>query len=179
MIRLWTVQPSAVYEIWRETGRFRSDPACADPDFRPAYDWMCNQMVLRLPPAPEGCVLPVWAWYQARDASRPRPDLRASGHLPRGTKAVLLTFALPAEKVLLSDFDLWHAVLNNHAIPETATEDGGDAGGPEREASWARIFDLDFSAPGIAEPRAQKIIQATFWELPSAAITEITAFTAR
>ncbi|MBL9046786.1 MAG: DUF3841 domain-containing protein [Tabrizicola sp.] len=144
-----------------------------------AYSWMCRQMVLRLPPAPKGCVLPVWAWYQARDAARPRPDLRTSGHLPRGTKAVLLTLALPEDQVLLSDFDLWHAILNNHAIPDAATERRDKAGGLDREASWNRIFDLDFAAPGIAEPRAGKIIQATFWELPFAAISQITAFTAR
>ncbi|UYZ73367.1 DUF3841 domain-containing protein [Moraxella bovis] len=55
----------------------------------------------------------MWAWYHAHGANKPKPDLRKSGHLPKGERGVRIEFTLPKERVLLSNFDGWHAVLND------------------------------------------------------------------
>lgn len=178
-MRLWTIQTREVYESWQQSGVYRTDPAIVDADFRRAYDWLVGQMQERLPAAPQGCTSPIWAWLQAQSAARPRPDLRTGGYMTRGTRAVLLTLDIDPAKVLLSDFELWHYVLNDWYLPETFTEDDTETTPQERQRSWERIFDLDFAAPDVASPRAEKIIQATFWELRASQVKEVQEFTAR
>ena len=101
-----------------------------------------------------------------------RPDLRCSGHLAKGEEGVRLKLECPADRVLLSDFSLWHYVLNYWYLP--SSEADGDAF--ERELarhgfsfyeqkplphhryhaaiveSWDRCLDLDWHEPDIALP---------------------------
>ncbi|NMX21197.1 hypothetical protein C5S30_01900, partial [ANME-1 cluster archaeon GoMg4] len=91
----------------------------------------------------------------------PKPDLRRSGHLPRGTSGVRIEFIVSSDRVLLSDFEAWHAVLNCWYLSLSEVEsDNWDnrceiAGikigwenwhppSPKEELmrSWERIFDL-------------------------------------
>ena len=101
--------------------------------------------------------------------------------------------------VLLSDFSLWHHVLNYWYLPasrkdERAFERQLNAVGldyfktkplPDSrlhkrvEASWERIFDLDFVARGVTGPRDERIVQATLWALPLEWVRKITWFTSR
>lgn len=179
-LRLWTIQPREVYENWRPKGVFRSDADRVDPDFRRPYQWLADQMQARLPAAPVGCRFPIWAWFQAHSANRPRPDLRTSGFLRRGKQAVLLTLKVEEQLVLLSDFDLWHYVLNDWYLPPDANmREAGATTVKQRQDSWMRIFDLDFQPPGIADPPEQKILQATFWELATSQVVHCQPFTAR
>jgi hypothetical protein len=76
-----------------------------DSWLRPAYDWMVGQLEQRVKNYPCN-KYPIWAWYH------PKPDLRLSGHLPRGTSGVRVEFLVSSDRVLLSDFEAWHAVLN-------------------------------------------------------------------
>jgi hypothetical protein len=99
--------------------------------------------------------------------------------------------------VLLSDFDLWHYVLNYHYLPisaddetyETKLAELGLPDVPRRagihlvhrmiETSWDRIFALDWVEKDLALPRAKKSIQAVFWELPLQNVRRIDEFVAR
>ncbi len=101
--------------------------------------------------------------------------------------------------VLLSDFSLWHHVLNYWYLPaspkdEKAFEATLEAAGldyfktkPLRnrvfhrriESSWERIFDLDLEVRGVTDARANRSVQATLWALPLEAVREITWFIAR
>ena len=119
--------------------------------------------------------------------------------MPKGSRGVRLEIELDERRVLLSDFELWHYVLNYWYLPESE-EDGEsfeaelkgaglcfftekplpDPGYHKRiEASWLRIFDLDWSAKEIASPRKDKQIQAVFGELREENIRSVQYFTAR
>lgn len=90
------------------------------PEFHPAYEWMRQQMAKRL--ARYGGGWPIWLWV--RWAARPRkPDLRASGHLPRGTLGVCIELLIPSDQLLISDFEFWHFVLGNDYLSLTEAED--------------------------------------------------------
>ena len=117
-----------------------------------------------------------------------KPDLTAPGHFAEGTRGVCIEFAAAPDAVLLSDFELWHYVLNRFFLPATLAEidllsewnvDERDVyTEAEVRASWSRILDLDFSSPGIAEPRAEKSLQATVWEVPLSSVGAVEEFIA-
>ncbi|MCK4355575.1 DUF3841 domain-containing protein, partial [Candidatus Bipolaricaulota bacterium] len=76
-LRVWTIQPAEVLARLTAARVLYADPACVPKEFHHAYIWMCAQMRQRLPHY--GGHYPWWGWHT------PRPDLRGSGHLPRGT----------------------------------------------------------------------------------------------
>lgn len=154
LIRVWTIHPVAAWESFQRTGELRGSAQHAEPYFRRAYEWLRGQMKKRLPSYVGGW--PVWAWVRWSPES-PRPDLRASGHLPHGTHGVRIELLVPEERVLISDYELWHMVLNDSYLSWSEAEDErwcarAESGGVtaevlqrEKEASWERIF--DFSSP--------------------------------
>lgn len=153
-IRVWTIHPVAAWEAFQQTGELRGSAEHADPDFRQAYEWLRGQMKKRLPSYAGGW--PVWAWVRWSPES-PRPDLRAAGHLPSGTRGVRLELLVPEEHLLISDHELWHMVLNDAYLSWSEEEDKrwdvraasgefpAEVLQQEKEASWERIF--DFSSP--------------------------------
>ena len=60
---------------------------------------------------------PIWVWV------RPKPDLRQAGYLQRGRKGVLLELEIDSHRILLSDFDAWHCVLNHWYLALTEYEE--------------------------------------------------------
>ncbi|MEK7678349.1 MAG: DUF3841 domain-containing protein [Verrucomicrobiota bacterium] len=196
---LWTIQTMEAWDAIRTRGSLRGNRCQTEKAFRSAYDWMTRQMRQRIGPPPTRDSKPIWAWYQWRGDRQRKPDLRCGGHLERGQKGVRVEFAVEDSRVLLSDFDLWHFALNYWYLP--TSEADGDvferklaAEGQsffttkplpiERyhraiEASWNRIFDLDFLGEGITSPRKQKCLQACLWEVFLADVTDVTEFTAR
>ena len=52
-----------------------------------------------------------------------KPDLRSSGHLLKGERGVRIEFRVSDRLILLSDFDLWHYVLNYWYLPESQKDD--------------------------------------------------------
>ncbi len=107
-------------------------------------------------------------------------------------------------EVLLSDFDLWHYVLNYWYLPESDNDEKAfekklarlglsfykrDHQNPlpdvryrrAIERSWERIFDIKWvdRAHTITEPLEKKSIQATLWEIRLEDVAETKAFTGR
>ena len=146
----------------------------------------------------------IWAWYQWEGIDRRKPDLRSSGYLPKGEKGVRVECQVAEKRVLLSDFDLWHYVLNYWYLPHSEKDAEAfekklvDAALPlsgfsherplpharyrrEIEKSWERIFDVDWvdRQQAIAHPPEKKSIQATLWELQLADVVKVKEFTAR
>jgi hypothetical protein len=194
---LWTIQSVAAWHVLQTTGTLRTHPRYVDDAYRSAYQWMNAEMEQRIGPRPGGVQWPLWAWLQWEGRRRARPDLRSRGHLPHGHAGVRIAFDPP--KVLLSDFELWHYVLNYWYLPASwsegeafaaelaerglslhATKPLPDAGYHRRIVqSWARIFDVSWTADGIALAPGAKRIQATFWELKLEQVRDVKHFVAR
>lgn len=194
---MWTIQsPEAVAALERG-GILVADAGEPEPSFGPAYRWMESQMSHRIGPPVHGG-RPIWAW-RAWSALRPCPDLRSKGHLSSGSRAARIEFSVEPNAVLLSDFSLWHHVLNYWYLAASVRDEGAfesqvKAAGldffatqplPDPilhsriEASWERIFDLDTFIGGISEKPASRSIQATLWSLPRTSVRNIRWFTAR
>ena len=186
---LWTFQEEEIYQSILETGKYICDPAKSsmmDLDMKPAYDWLVTQMKERVGSPPEGVTYPVWAWY-AQKSQHQKPDLRTERwcYGNGGEKYVCLEIEVPDEQVLLSDFDLWHFVLNNHLISETETEDTElekiyESLSPEKQfemkyENWKRVFDV--SPLDNEWMRRGEWVQATFWVLTKDMIRKVRHFT--
>jgi hypothetical protein len=164
-----------------------------------AYDWMSREMEKRLGCRPSKGALPLWAWYQWNGAACRKPDLRCCGYLPRGESCVRIEFQVDDRFVLLSDFDLWHYVLNYWYLPESLKDEEAFVAELSRRGlsfyktkplpdrawhariaqSWNRIFDLNWSAGSISQPRAKKVIQASLWEITLDQVRDVRSFSAR
>lgn len=181
-MRAWTIQTMAA---WTALSAGRTWRTCAAPGERawvPAYRWMAQAMRLRLGNPPLRHQMPIWVWCQWRGASRARPDLRTRGHLPPGTPGVRLELELDESRLLRSDFELWHYVLNGWYLPDSPADERDFDARPDRprvEPSWQRIFDLDRRDRRYMAGRESKSIQGVIWELRPDDVRGATDFVAR
>ncbi len=152
---------------------------------------------------PSEDTMPIWAWSQWW-GDRHRPDLRASGYLPRGSRGIRAELRVENDRVLLSDFDLWHYVLNYWYLPKSGKDGDSfekkltrvglsvygcthqkplahDKFRREVEGSWERIFDLSWTDPGqsIVKRARDRSIQGTVWEILLEDVVDTTEFVAR
>lgn len=163
--RLWTIQTHTAWQHAQQKGILRTDGRRVERTFRPAYRWMMRHMQLRLPNYRGG--YPVWAWYA------PKPDLRASALLPRGTRGVRIEFEAPAHAMLLSNFDAWHCVLNGSYLALCEDEYhkvGAKFTAAQVEQSWTRIFDLQ---------KTDLYIQAVVEQITLSQVVRVDTFVAR
>ena len=110
-MRLWTIQPVVVYEELQRTGVFRHTEKIPEPFydcFENAFCWLVKYLKAK-DDCPDGIQFPIWAWFRFNGQEK-KPDLRHSCYGVRGEKMVCLEIEIPDDKVLLSDFDLWHFV---------------------------------------------------------------------
>lgn len=144
----YTVQHQAAIEAARETGLLKGNPDKVSPDFEEAYRWMMRQMSSRLPAYGGG--YPVWLWPE-------KPDW-TNGSFGDPKRLALLEVRLPLHRVLYSDFQAWHAVLNR--FPVLAHEQERI----DMIVSWERIFDFDFlsNAPHWGAPEMQAVVEHVF-----------------
>lgn len=197
---LWTIQSIEAWNTLQAFGVLRAKREYAEGEFIPAYEWIAEQMEKRLgAQRPFPGALPIWAWYQWDGEKRKRPDLRSRSFLSSGEKGVRIEFEIPAEHVLLSDFNLWHYVLNywylgsSSADCETFEKDLAKRElsfyetkplpnlelDREIRESWERIFDLEWEEPDMTFVQEDKSIQATLWELRVENIKRADEFRAR
>jgi len=188
-MQLWTVQPYNVYETLTATGIYKCNPNLSslleEDSFINAYKWISNEMKNRVGNPSADITFPVWAWYCV-DGKNKRPDMRTMG-MRVFEESVLMEIEIQDNKVLLSDFEHWHLVLNDNIfykasllenIPfkewdiETDKEDvyyenlSDEEKITYKENSWKNIF-----SPDIVSRSAY--VQATFWELKKEHIKKI------
>lgn len=181
---VWTIQPYEVYEEILEKGEFACDPRLSanlseGAEFRRSYQWMIQQMIEKIGKAEKVGSYPVWAWYR-RDYQRKRPDFRERRDYP---DEVCIELDIPDEKVLLSDFDAWHFVLNdlyysnatNDAEWERQAEWFSSLSEKEqeqvKEESWKRIFDI---SPRFGDwEHNGRMVQACFWKIEKAQVRKV------
>jgi hypothetical protein len=191
---IWTIQNIAAWEQLQRDGLLRGDGRRVPLFLRTAYRWMSDQMQTRL--ATKHAHFPLWGWYQWQGTRRCRPDLRASGYLAKEEIGVRIEIDLPGTSVLLSDFNLWHCVLNYSYLAFNEQEDDEfvheleEAGVSQMRPypepfnhrvllSWQRIFDLEAGDVEWWGPLSERIIQATFWELTISQVRHVDIFKAR
>lgn len=183
LIKLWTIRHRSEFNKFLDDGVLKADIDWIDPYYIPAYQWMAAQLAKKVAP-PRNCTYPLWAWKQWKGVNRSKPDLRASSHLAKGTPGVRIEFSIPLTEVLLSDFDAWHSVLNNHFYSHDdksydkycriiRDKSNSEIDGIIKQ-SWNNIFDLNLS--GNTD---NLFIQANFWELKCNQIVDAKYFIAR
>lgn len=197
---LWTIQTEQAWREFKTSGVLRStSDRIMEESFASPYEWIVRQMKERIGPPPIPQAYPVWAWLQWENARRAKPDLRAAGHLRKGERGVRIEFECLDSAVLLSDFELWHYVLNYWYLPKSKAEGDkfeaqlGKQGLsffktkplPNRKyhekivASWDKIFDLDWTEDELASPKSEKSIQATIWEVTAEQVNGYKHFESR
>lgn len=182
-LTLWTVRPENDFFLLQKQGVYRTDERFVFHFRKEAYHWIAEQLKKKVQP-PAGVTLPVWAWYRAYGLNQIKPDLRKTGHLQRGERGVRIEFEVPEHLVLLSNFDAWHAVLNNHCVA-FGDKEYGDYEKMEqtyskndfeqiKQQSWLKIFDLNL----IEDPNTDAV-QAVLWEFKIEWVKKIDFFIAR
>ncbi|MDR1339059.1 MAG: DUF3841 domain-containing protein [Prevotellaceae bacterium] len=193
---LWSLQPELLFEKLQKEQIIRCNPAQSELvtefGFGPSYDWLAEQMALRVGPPPEGVKYPIWAWHTL-DWRHKKPDLRRAECRNYTGNQVCIELEIPDKDVLLSNEDMWYIVLNNGYYGDYS--DYYDDSDYEREEkwfdnlppdeqirvkrkSWERIFD-------VTPPRENewdshgKYVQATFWELRMDQVIEARHFKGR
>lgn len=175
-VKLWTMQTRDVWESLQRTGVYRTDTAlCWMAEELPhAYSWLAREMTKRVGPPPQGVDYPVWAWYM-QNGRHKKPDLRSErwGYGPGDEDYCCIELEIAPQRVLLSDFDVWHGVLNNGLISDTEEEDvaleafhaslSDEEKTAYKEKNWEHVFDI--SPLSNNWTTRGEWVQATFWEL--------------
>lgn len=191
---LYTEQTLGFYEKLQRDGVIYCDVQSEfAEEVNDAYMWMAEQMKQRIGcPDKEG-VLPIWAWYQYSSRKRRRPTVHKNY---QNGSSVLLEIDIPDSEVLLSDFTLWHNVLNKYSVSgkraylERRIAKLEKSAGKilqydelpmdiqeEVKETWQRVFDLNHRDPYYApRPKRNRAIQATFWCLKKEQIKDVTFF---
>jgi hypothetical protein len=181
-MRVWTIQTTEVWAALDSGKTWRTSDVPEEASWAPAYRWMAQAMRQRIGAPASRHQMPVWVWCQWRGAARPRPDLRARGHLPAGTSGVRIELELDETRLLRSDFELWHYVLNGWYLPTSHADEREFDARPDRrriEPSWQRIFDLEWRNRRYTAVRTAKAIQGVTWELRPDDVRGVKAFVAR
>ena len=192
---LWTIQTEEFFEKLQQQKIIITEKPPVETNFKWSYDWLKTKMNI--------ANYPIWAWYQY-EGQRKRRDLRFGSYAKRGTKLVQLHINIDADQVLLSDFDLFHYVLNYWYLPADDADDvrfealcanknisfhdlqnfenvSPDINDLRQKIvnSWDRIFDLEKEDDDIYGKNNQKSIQATFSELSINQVIKVEHFIAK
>ena len=186
---LYTLQPTAVVDLMKKNGRFICDinksEYANDEKFINAYNWLIEQMKTKIG-CPKNSKYPIWAWYKL-DASQENMIEKIKhffGCSPISESSAIIELEIPDEDVVLTDYNLWHDVLNDrwinpgenekqwdelydwfHTLPYDVREE-------LKLRSWQEVFDTNYySSDWIVVGRD---VQATFWELRYEYVKNIT-----
>ncbi len=181
-MRLWSIQHPDVYQcVVLDKSVHRQDWKWIDDSFLRTYRWMIAQMRQR--GIGDGQTPPVWAWYKWGPPKFSRPDLRSRSFASAGTPLVMMKLDVPDNLVLLSCYTKWHIPLNHGYLSENEADDEAfeKRGAPEAEveASWHRVFDIQFGDPKWIGRRETREVQACIPELRPEWVKSSTFFIAR
>lgn len=177
MITLWTIQSEAAWCTAQQHGILQADGRRVWRHFRPSYHWMMDQMRKRIPKYTGR--FPLWAWEH-------KVDLRSTHLLPTGSRGVRIQFEVSERHILRSNFEHWHAVLNNSflCLSEDEWDQWAQAGYPQEDAqrSWERIFDPKLTHTEIKTSKHTKhsnIVQVVLERIPLEQVRHVQHFVAR
>lgn len=130
MYKLWTFQSKEVLDIIKKHGVYYSErdrvieylkssskvePAYLDEHIKNrlrSYDWIASQMDSKIGKRPKECCMPIWAFYEY--------DAQKKKYIDDVTvDEVGIELLIREENVVLTDYMLWHCILNDlPIIPE-------------------------------------------------------------
>jgi hypothetical protein len=188
-MRLWSIWDDARHDFFMRHGRLVSDWKHIEhehPEHLYQYQWMARHIPRR--PDDVTDTPPVWAWYAYRGRAAPAPSLSDEWLLPAGSVGYCVELAVEEKYVLLSQFLLWIEVLNGSYVTADEHEDerlaaleatlsAVEAQG-NKEATWSRIFDLDFGSADLWGKPGERQIQACLASIREADVVEIRKFIA-
>ena len=194
IMRLWTIQTTEFYDTLQKNGVVYCDrESWFCQEYRDMYDWMANEMRKHIGIPPQKKVrYPIWAWYQYTSRKKPRPPISSNMLDSDQKEGVMLEIEIPDDKVLLSDFGLWHVPLNGHPISDDKKlmkrfdafravhggscdfEDYPEDLKSDIMVTWSVIFDLRTKLRRwVAKAMWNRSIQACFWELKLEQVVEV------
>lgn len=103
---VWTIQPLILYEKLMERETLLCDPkqegfwGLISEEFQAAYDWLAEQMCIRLAISPQDARYPFWAWALIDGVSK-KPDLRRTEFNNYVDENVILELEIPDDMVQL------------------------------------------------------------------------------
>lgn len=160
-MRLWSLQPESIIQRLKEGIPYHCDPSMSelleDESFLKAYKWLTTQMETKTSKPPDKVTFPVWAWAKSNGKTK-KPDKRTLMFNKYPKDYRIIELEVDESRILLSDFDLWHNVLNSFPIltdEEYDKEIYNLMSINEVEETWEQIFNIT----------AVNDIQACFWEI--------------
>lgn len=178
-MRLWTIQTIEAFNVLMETGVLKCPANIVEDLYKnhyrhlDAYKWLVMRMYDKIGEAPYGAFYPLWGWYKI-DWENKKPDFRTLLFKSKEPE-VCIEFEIPDDKVVLSDYNSWHNVLNDRFYNTSTNEESfwkveewfdslsKDMQEKVTKSSWEDVFDItpfqnDFCWNG-------RYVQATFWEI--------------
>lgn len=196
-MKIWTQQKLAFWEELESNGvAYCNEESWFYKKFDFAYDWLVEQMNIRLSPAPIPEIkLPLWGWVQYMNykSRKPKfsPEKDENGYYPQ----VFIEADIPDELLLQNCFHLWIHCMNGWQIGDEQLEkeieifeksnyikglrftEYPDELKQRIKKSWECIFDLDYRNRRYCDnPRRNKSIQATFWLLRKEWVKDVRFF---
>ncbi len=181
---LWSIQTIKAWEILSKKGIIYTDQRYIPNAFKEPYRWMSEQTESHIGNVPYKNAKPLWGWYQWSNNKKKKPDLRSSGLLSAGSKGVRIQIEINENEVLLSDFELWHFVLNYWYLPSPEEDENkfdhliGTYSWTNPAPSylhskivksWNRIFNVN----------GKNSIQATLWNIKIEQVMDYKIFFAK
>lgn len=171
-------RPSMALARRSKVDRDHGDSAWWDV-FEPAYQWIMMEMDSAVGCRPSSDAAPVWAWARwvdARGRVRVKPDLRYAGFRGAYPGLDLVHLRVDESRVLLTDFDCFHMVLNDTSciprdLPGDDADDWLDRHREEFEEWKRRNWHDNVIVPHDAMPVAW--IQATLWEVREGDVVDV------
>ena len=175
-MKLWTIQPWEVWELLQYTGIYQCDPTRVTMSayFDEKYRCLNRKMTTRIGSPPQGVIYPVWAWYK-QNGRHCKPDLRSErrGCGSENENYTCIELEVPENQVLLSDFDIWHIILNDGLISDSEEESQAQEAlynalsaaqkRAYKDKTWERVFDVSPLKNGWTI--CGEWVQATCWDL--------------
>lgn len=178
-MRLWTIQPTHVYDLIIKDGYYICDDTKSSMlqkvHFRFAYNWLVDQMKKHIGEPPENISYPVWAYVK-------KPNLEKEVNTVNPGIKVCIELEIDEKDVLITDHYWWSlTALNSFPYIQTDSEEEFDKRYDEFEKlpwdeqekvmlkSWENLI-------LSASNSCQNLTQATFWKLEKSQIKNVVFF---
>lgn len=176
-VSLWSFQPVNVVEQLKRGETFICNPEKSEllqseqgtpyQDFHRSYEWISEKLSQKFE-KPDNVSFPIWSWYKTYGKYE-KPDLRQFSMYDNNYSLIELSYN--ENEVLLSNFDLWHNVINNSYCAVTTIEEEEslytesqkyfdellfNSSQKQIEESWESIFNIE-------KEENNSFIQACTW----------------